>query len=122
VGGGRACWTKAEGLAEQEKAVDGLLSTWERDNTGQLSARVSSANAGGERDKQQPEAPVPPRDAPVFRFLASGKASEAHRQALRFAAGEYERLLGLCPPGPPAAGRRQRLADKAKALRDLAAR
>ncbi|MBY0524422.1 MAG: hypothetical protein K2R98_13535 [Gemmataceae bacterium] len=66
-------WVEAADPTAQEKAVDDLLSTAETD--------FSVA-----RDKKLV--------TNTMRNLAPGSASAEHREALRFAAGEYERLAG----------------------------
>lgn len=101
----RLHWTPAPSLQNREQAIDDLVSTW---------------NTAPERmqNKYAFEGFVPPRDPVIFRYLAPGATSHEHRLALRFAADEYEQLLSDVND----AGQRARLEEKAKALRQLAAR
>jgi hypothetical protein len=98
------CWVKAETLREQETAVDELLSienvpvmknvSWFCDSD------VESLFRWGK---------VPP-----------GSTSLAHRQALLFAASEYERLAEMPRDDPADPALVQRLREKAQAVRALA--
>jgi hypothetical protein len=102
---GRMKWVVASSLDEQEQALDDLVSTW-----GTTPVRIQNriARTGF----------VPPRDPLVFRYLAPGSSTDEHRQALHFAASEYERLMreAIDPE------MRSRLQEKGKALRQLAAK
>jgi hypothetical protein len=102
---GRMQWTPAPTLLEQEEALDALVSTW---RTSPIRMQNDYALRGF----------VPPRDPIVFRYLAPGSIAPDHRDALQFAAGEYERLLSSAAD----AGLRQRLHDKAQTLWLLAAK
>jgi hypothetical protein len=114
----RPSWDKVSGVAwkaaadpeAQEKAVDDLLSTWATDFQGQRQVR--------------PQAGKKPAPAPdytlVFRNLAPGSASPAHRQVLQFAADEYDRLLVQLGSDPRAQEQRTRLTAKVQWLRDRA--
>lgn len=102
---GRMQWTPAPGPAEREQAIDDLVSTW----------KTSPARL---QNKYAFQGFVPPRESVVFRYLVKGSTSDAHRSALQFAAGEYEQLLSEVSD----AELRGRLEEKAKALRQLAAR
>jgi len=107
---GRVIWKEAADAAAREQAVDDLLSTWQTDGPGQLEARHQPSYLS------EPGKAVPPRDTTVFRSLAPGSAGAGHRQALRFAATEYDRLAERLGVDHEA---RARLADKAKWLREL---
>jgi hypothetical protein len=100
---GQMQWTEAPTLEEQEDAIDALVSTW---NTTPDRVQNQYAFKGF----------VPPHEPVVFRYLAPGSASPEHHAALRFAAGEYERLLNDATDKDL----RTRLEDKAKALHVLA--
>jgi hypothetical protein len=102
---GRAQWREAPDLAAQEKALDDLASTWE----------TESFVTKGRYKSGRPE------DAALFQRLAPGSASRAHKKALLFAASEYDRLTKVAEANRDGAGR-DRLAEKAKALQELAAR
>jgi len=102
---GRMQWTPAPAPQDREQAIDDLVSTW---NTA----------PGRLQNKYASEGFVPPRDSIIFRYLAPGSTSHEHRSALRFAAGEYDRLLSEV--SDPAL--RARLEEKAKALQQLAAK
>ena len=104
---GRADWEKTADAAAQEKAVDDLLSTWGTNDPGRQWADDHN------RD-------LPPTDWKVFASLAPGSSSSGHRRTLLFAASEYERLAAGLGDDEPAQRQRARLADKAKALRELA--
>jgi hypothetical protein len=113
---GRRAWKEAPDPGSQEKAVDDLVSTWETDCQGY-----------SYRKEKLKGVPRPP-DATLFRCLAPGSASKAHRAALRFAASEYDRLALLVPVGDEEAddyddreAARARLTAKARALRHRAA-
>lgn len=98
-------WTQAPTPGEREQAIDDLVSTW----------RTSPARL---QNKYAFEGFVPPREPVVFRYLAPGSTSNAHRTALQFAAIEYEHLLSEVGDGEL----RARLQEKATTLRQLAAR
>lgn len=98
-------WTPAPTVQDREQAIDDLVSTW----------KTSPERLQNEYAVQ---GFVPPRDPVVFHYLAPGSTSAEHRSALRFAAGEYELLLSDSGD----AKQRERLAEKAKALRKLAER
>jgi hypothetical protein len=99
---GEAKWIEATDLESREKAVDDLLSTWNTDFQRSLGrAALTSGDV--------------PRDSAVFRSLAAGAASKGHRQALLFAASEYERLKSAADPAM-----RSRLEEKTQTLRRLA--
>jgi hypothetical protein len=98
-------WTEAPTLEEQEEAIDDLVSTW-RTSPARLQNRYAFQGF------------VPPREPIVFHYLAKGSTSTEHRAALQFAAGEYERLL----KDTTKPELRERLVEKAKTLRQLAAK
>ncbi|HTU92704.1 MAG TPA: hypothetical protein VMF69_21670 [Gemmataceae bacterium] len=98
-------WTPAATPQEQEQAVDDLVSTWW---TSPMRVQTQYAAQGFE----------PPREPIVFRYLAPGSTSDEHREALGFAAREYERLAR----GVNDAELQARLAEKAKTLRQIVAR
>jgi hypothetical protein len=106
-----ADWQKAASPADQERAVDDLLSTYERDDLVTWSRRREASSRG--------EIAAPPRDPSVFRNLAPGSAGRGHREALLFAAAEYERLAKAAE-GDAGRDVRTRSAEKAAALRKLA--
>lgn len=101
----RLHWTPAATLQEQEQAIDDLVSTWW---TSPASLQTRYAAQGFE----------PPRDPMVFRYLAPGSTSDEHREALCFAAREYERLLRTASDEE----QHSRLQAKAKSLRQLVER
>lgn len=101
--GGEAKWVEAADLETQEKAIDDLLSTWGTDFQGWIRRRTSHDSKDA------------PRDSTVFHSLAAGSTSKSHRQALLFAASEYERLKSAADQAM-----RSRLEEKAQALRQLA--
>jgi hypothetical protein len=119
---GSVIWKEAVSAAEREVAIDTLLSTWETDASGHLGAYHAAAEAARDAGRELPDSfePPPPQDASVFGSLAPGSASGAHRQALRFAAAEYERLAAQLAADDAASAQRARLADKARRLRELA--
>jgi hypothetical protein len=91
-------WNKASSVAEQEKAIDGLLHV--------------RAPYFGEKEGEY-----------SFPGLAAGSTSEGHRKALLFAASEYERVAAQLRAGredPEQSGKR--LLQKAGALKELAAK
>jgi len=91
-------WKKASGVAEQEKAIDGLL-------------YVRAPYYGVEEDDYS------------FPGLATGSTTEGHRKALLFAASEYERLAAHLQAGREDTEQSgKRLLDKAGALKELAAK
>jgi hypothetical protein len=98
----RLHWTQAPTLLEQEQAVDDLVTTW----------RTTSMNLQCQYTLQNREAP---RDSLILRSLAPGSMSDEHREALCFAAGEYERLASEATD----ARLRSRLEEKARTLRQL---
>ncbi|HEY7331132.1 MAG TPA: hypothetical protein VH592_26085 [Gemmataceae bacterium] len=103
--GEKPLWTPAQTPKEQEQAIDDLVSTWW---TSPMRLQVQYAMQGA----------GPPREPLVFRFLAPGSTSDDHREALCFAAGEYERLAQQATE----ADMRSRLEEKAKSLRQLVLR
>jgi hypothetical protein len=111
---GPITWKESIDLPARERAVDDLLSTWNTDALSQLPARTSGS--------KPPPPQARPWDPKVFRNLAPGSASAWHRQALLFAAAEYDRLAAAATADKAGQEQRQRVADKAKRLRELAAR
>jgi hypothetical protein len=101
----RMHWTPAPAPQDREQAIDDLVSTWKT-----APERLQNQHSF--------EGFVPPRDPVIFRYLAPGSISDEHGSALRFAAGEYERLLSDAND----ADQRARLEEKGKALRQLATR
>jgi hypothetical protein len=106
-------WQAISTLAEQERAVDDLVSTFARDDHAHSKPRKSGETQPGAR------AEPPPRDSSLFARLAPGSAGKDHRAALLFAASEYELLSGA-RAGDPDRGVAERAAEKATALRKLA--
>lgn len=102
---GEVDWKEAKDGMARERAVDDLVTTWERDTEGRMGALTDAV----------------PTDAKVFRCLARGSATPAHREALLFAASEYERLAVQVSASGGDEAARARLAGKAKALHDRAA-
>ncbi|HEY7156382.1 MAG TPA: hypothetical protein VH575_20615, partial [Gemmataceae bacterium] len=102
---GRINWVEASTPEAQEQAIDDLVSTWK---TTPEHIQVKAAFNGF----------VPPVDPIVFRYLAPASTSEEHRQALAFAASEYERLLNTATDPDL----RARLQAKSKALLEMAAK
>jgi hypothetical protein len=107
---GKVLWEEASGLDAQERAVDALISTMDTDPQA--------------RGIPRPEATLFPEGRPAreafllpccFRSLAPGSAGSGHREALLFAAAEYERLSGTAKED-----QRVRLWDKAQSLRGQA--
>jgi hypothetical protein len=96
---GKVPWEAAPDLDARERAVDALLSTRDTDSPAILPHRDKSDFL--EHDS--------------FFSLAPGSAGAGHRQALLFAAAEYERLSSSAD-GP----QRLRLWGKAQSLRELA--
>jgi hypothetical protein len=79
-------WHEAKTLIARERAIDDLVSTFERDARAHAKAFISrGAN-------ESAQGPAPPRDSTVFDRMAPGSTSAAHRAALIFAASEYELL------------------------------
>jgi hypothetical protein len=101
----RLHWTTAPTPQEQEQAIDDLVSTW---RTSPI--HIQCQYAVKSKDT--------PRDSILFRYLAPGSISDEHREALCFAAGEYERLSNEVSD----AQLRSRMQEKAKALRQLVTR
>jgi hypothetical protein len=99
-------WKKAQDLTAQEKAVDDLISTWKTD----LLCCESPC------DENCPLL----KDREAFRGLVPGSTSDSHRQALMFAASEYDRLALLVTDDDSPQGRRKRLLEKSQWLRDIA--
>jgi hypothetical protein len=93
-------WRGIADLAGQEKAVDDLVS-------------IGTS-----------EFPVGMKDPTghdfVFRRLATGEESDEHRKALLFAASEYLRLAKTAPDDADSRAIRDRMQQKAAALRQLA--
>ena len=98
-------WKKAQNLTIQEQAVDDLISTWKTDFL-------------CFEDPSDRENPL--RDQNGFRGLAPGAASASHRQALLFAASEYDRLALLLVGDNSGQDQRKRLLDKSQWLRKIA--
>ena len=88
-------WHEAAGLAAQEKAVDELLGV-------------------------SPLERIDAKSSLQQRRLESGTKSAAHREALLFAAREYERLAGTMTPDLEEPVTRARLIDKSNRLKALA--
>jgi hypothetical protein len=86
-------WKQAPDPAEQERVLDSLFLTTDK-------------------TAYEDRWPV------FYRRLEPGSVSAAHREALLFGAGEYERLATVTPSEAV----RQRLTEKAGALRTLAAK
>jgi hypothetical protein len=101
----RINWVEAPTPEAQEQAIDDLVSTWK---TTPEHIQTKAAFSGF----------VPPVDPIVFHYLAPASASEGHREALGFAASEYERLLSTATDPDL----RARLQAKAKALLEMAAK
>lgn len=102
---GEVDWKEARDLAGRESAVDDLVSTWAHDAEGHMGALHEES----------------PTDSKLFRRLAPGSTAPGHRQALLFAASEYDRLaVQVSAAGDETM--RTRLAEKARALHDLAAK
>jgi hypothetical protein len=97
-------WVKTESLVDREKAIDDLLTTFERDFSSHLRSHANER----------------PRDSKVFSCLASGSADEQHRAALLFAASEYE-LLARGDVSDADRNFVARVSEKARTLRKLAA-
>jgi hypothetical protein len=100
---GSVKWEPALTLAEQEQAVDELVSTWDASRSAMQHVYTRTE---------------PPRDPLVFKSLAAGSTSDEHQRALQFAACEYERLQRTTSEREI----RVRLDAKAKELRLLAAK
>jgi hypothetical protein len=100
---GSVKWEAAGSLADQEQAVDELVSTW--DTSSMAMQHVYTRTE-------------PPRDPSVFKWLAPGSTADEHQRALQFAASEYERLQRTTTDREI----RVRLDGKARDLRILAAR
>jgi hypothetical protein len=98
----RLHWIQAQTPQEQEQAIDDLVTTW----------RTSPQHLQCQYAMQSRDAP---RDPMLFRYLAPGSISDEHREALCFAAGEYERLTNEATD----AKLRARVEEKARALRQL---
>jgi hypothetical protein len=95
-------WTPATDVAALEKAVDDLLGVSPLESTSPL----------------KPVTGIGHRSPPA---LELGTLSSGHRQALLFAAGEYEWLAGqVSDPDADEQAIRARLRDKANRLKDLA--
>jgi hypothetical protein len=101
----RLHWATAATPKEQEQAIDDLVTTW----------RTSPVHMQCLYALQNSDTPC---DATLFRYLAPGSISEEHREALCFAAGEYERLAHEATD----AKMRSRVEEKARALRQLVVR
>ena len=95
-------WTQAPTPQEQEQAIDELVTTW-RTSPMRLQCQYAVQN----RDT--------PRDSIILRYLAPGSISNEHREALCFAASEYERLANEATDKQL----RSRAEDKARAIRQL---
>jgi hypothetical protein len=96
-------WNGVADLAGQEKAVDDLVSLGTPDFWGDILKE--------ENDKHS---------SLVFRRLGNGSDSPEHREALLFAASEYERLAKTAPDDAASRPLRERMEKKAAWLRDLA--
>jgi hypothetical protein len=79
-------WKKAKSLREQEEAIDALVSTWE------TKAKIGQEQYWQSQAVPEKGRPVRPNLPVVFDALAPGSTAKAHRDALLFAASEYERL------------------------------
>ena len=101
----RLHWTQAPTPQEQEQAIDELVTTW-RTSPQTLQCQYATLNREA------------PHDSMLFRYLAPGSISEKHREALCFAAGEYERLAHEATDAQV----RSRVQEKARALRQLVVR
>jgi hypothetical protein len=121
--------TIARSLAERETAVDELVSTRGANFWQEMHEQHDARDQSGAESAKS-----------LFRFLAPGSNSPEHRQALLFAASEYERLAKTDPQDDPysrvASGGygfpyqppddktlrvlRERMMQKAAGLRDLA--
>jgi hypothetical protein len=107
-------WKEAKALVSRERAIDDLVTTFERDARAHAKAFINRAtNDSGQRLET-------PRDSAVFARLAPGSTSASHRAALIFAASEYELLAHAATDG---ADRdvTARVTQKALDLRKLAA-
>jgi hypothetical protein len=91
-------WSGARDLAGQEKAIDDLVSIGTPDSFEE-----------SEEGKRL-----------IFRRLAAGSESEEHRQALLFAAAEYQRVAKTAPDDSASKAIRERMEQKAATLRQLA--
>ncbi len=98
-------WTPAATPLEREKAIDDLVSTWWTSPT-HMQAQYAV------------EGFVQPVEPILFRYLAPGSTSVGHQETISFAATEYERLASELPNDEV----RSRLQEKAKQLRQLAAK
>jgi hypothetical protein len=101
-------WNEAVTGEDREAAIDDLASTYATDNKAHWRATADGLPPG-----------TRPRDPRLFRCLASGEASAAHRQALLFIAEEYARLARELPGGDDDP-LRARVTLKARALRERA--
>jgi hypothetical protein len=100
---GKITWTPAPDLAAQEKAVDDLL------NVPTIGPRLGLSGNWLDKDLQGNIA------------LQPGWVSAKHREALLFAASEYDRLALLTPNASEQDRQiRARLLSKSNSLRDLA--
>jgi hypothetical protein len=107
-------WQVASTLAEQERAVDDLVSTFARDDQAHAKLPgIGDGQAGGRHE-------AAPRDSSVFARMAPGSESKDHRAALLFAASEYD-LLSRARANDPDRAVAERASEKAAALRKLAA-
>jgi hypothetical protein len=102
-------WKPAATVADQEAAIDALVSTWETTADFTQNWLISHHPDPAQR----PDGPA------RFAFLSPGSTSEAHCEALRFAAGEYERVSGLAVQAGQAEIAR-RVGEKVAKLRELA--
>jgi hypothetical protein len=98
---GKVAWVAAPDAVSREQAVDDLISAVATDR------RALHSYKG--------EIPLP--NSAFFRSLAPGSSCAGHREALLFAAAEYESLIR-----PGEESRNARLTEKAQALRELAAK
>jgi hypothetical protein len=109
-----ATWIKATTLSARERAIDDLLSTFERDFSAHLRASTEQRKKEGNPNIERP------RDRSVFARMAPGSAASGHQAALLFAASEYELLSREATDGTDR-GLPGRVAEKAAAIRKLAA-
>jgi hypothetical protein len=108
---GTVAWEVAPDLVAQEQAIDALVSTRDTDSQA-IDGHPVSFLIGDER-----RAAMAFLDPAFFRSLAPGSTAPGHREALLFAAGEYEHLSRAAE-----GEQRTRLRNKARSLRDRANR
>ncbi len=101
-------WTGVADLADQEKAVDDLVSI----------PAPSPRSHMRQRDPDEPSQDPAPDDS--LPFLAPGSISPEHRKALLFAASEYERVAKGAKDDAASQAIRDRMLKKAEWLRERA--